>query len=63
MYALRSNLILGFHGCEKEDQEKLLSLKTIITSTQLIQSVLLLLKEKRSIPELDLMKKLIFKFV
>lgn len=30
MYASRSNLILGFHGCEKEDQEKLLNLKTII---------------------------------
>ena len=25
MYSTRSNLILGFHGCEKSEQEKLLS--------------------------------------
>ena len=30
MYTSRTNLVLGFHGCEEEDQEKLLNLKTII---------------------------------
>ncbi len=30
MYTSRSNLVLGFHGCEEEDQKKLLNLKTII---------------------------------
>lgn len=34
MYSTRSNLILGFHGCEKSEQEKLLSDSAYIRSSK-----------------------------
>ena len=33
MYSTRSNLILGFHGCEKSEQSKLISNKTYVRSS------------------------------
>ncbi len=34
MYSTKSNLILGFHGCEKKDQDKLITSKTYFKQSQ-----------------------------